>query len=58
VTCRFRGTFTEVNARRPWLVLGPPGKTRHCEPGSVRRCGLESMTDGFYKRYCADTVKK
>jgi len=35
---------TEVKARRPRLVLGsvyswPPGKTGHCRPGSVGRCG-------------------
>jgi len=37
------GTFTAVTAHQPWLVLGCV--TGRCEPGSVRRCGLEFVTD-------------
>jgi len=34
---------------------GTPGKTGHCEPGFIRWCGLESVTDRLYCRYRADT---
>jgi len=34
---------------------GRPGRS---EPGSVRRCGLESLTDRLFSRYLADTDVK
>jgi len=45
-------------ARRPRLAGCPPGKTGHCEPGSVRRCGLEYVTARLYSRHRADTDVK
>jgi len=48
---------TEVKARRPRLVLGwvTTREDWRCNPGSVRRYGLESVTDRLYSRYRADT---
>jgi len=36
------------------LICCTSGKTRRCEPGSVRQCGLKSVPDRLYSRYCAD----
>jgi len=36
----------------------PPGKSGHCDPGSIRRCGVKSVTDRLYSRYRADTDVK
>jgi len=44
--------------RRPWLVLGwvtIREVRRRCEPRSVRRCGLKSVTDRLYSHHRADT---
>jgi len=54
-------SFTEAQARRPRLVglLGwVTTREDRCEPGSVRRCGLKSVTNRLESRHRADNESK
>jgi len=52
--CLLSNSFTEVKLRRPRLVLGLV--TGGCEPGSVCRCELHSVTDRPNTRYRGNKV--
>jgi len=49
--------ITSTSVSRAYLDGWPPGMTGRCELGSVRRCGLKSVTDRLFSRHRADGRK-